>query len=495
MCSTSIKTCIFVKIKTIHICEIYKVKTFQNNKHIYTCCVSYSNSSKKMLKSPYFEHVGDKYHGNLKYSSYITKYPALVLYNSNTGQALSSIQLITPDSGNALLSARTLLDLSSSTNDVIRGTAIQGIVGTSGQAIQVVLTNFLEKGYENINLLRQDIKVDKVDPGPQFGINELNEISPLNYYVVKCDQLNNRELLVNGISIFDGTKTHKLTVQQDEEDAKKNNTKKQAMELFVSVLPQSGIPGIESLFKNTIWRISQGVILFEKSMLIPDGRSGGDRVRLFNSDARMLNIPRGDYYVTSTEATLAEDATSIQDTNRNHFSAHDEDDDYDDFMCRLKSKKKKSKGHVYIPEVKEVDIMSSNAATFGYGRQISKEITKTTNTKYCYNLQSPKCIISFSVLESVMFQNYSTSSFRKLLIDHLEAECHNLIQDSGKEMFKKTKIFKSGDTCCYCLEADPTIVIFTCGHQASCAECFKDDKSNKCAICRGVVFGTFNVTA
>ena len=82
-----------------------------------------------------------------------------------------------------------------------------------------------------------------------------------------------------------------------------------------------------------------------------------------------------------------------------------------------------------------------------------------------------------------------------LITEHLMTEILLLVDQKWSQFLERSTKFKS-DTCCYCLDAEPNVVIYSCGHQCSCSDCVvqaeNQDAMNKCPMCRGIIYGLYD---
>lgn len=74
----------------------------------------------------------------------------------------------------------------------------QGIIDKNNQTFELVITNFCDCMI-HFNILKKDVKVNTVDPGPILGLNRVNELYPNQSYVIQCDQEDNRTLVLTSL--------------------------------------------------------------------------------------------------------------------------------------------------------------------------------------------------------------------------------------------------------------------------------------------------------
>ena len=100
----------------------------------------------------------------------------------------------------------------------------------------------------NFNILKQDSTVNEVNPG---GVNEVNELRSFESVAIKCDQTNNKSMILNVLtkaSPTDSTKKEKVTVEEDESTGNKPT----GSYFFLSVVPQIDRPELVERFKENI---------------------------------------------------------------------------------------------------------------------------------------------------------------------------------------------------------------------------------------------------
>src|SRR3990172_3988924 len=173
-----------------------------------------------MLNSQYFLTVDSRTDNGFEYTIVIPKDSPLILFSKVDGLPIASIHLKCQTGSKSLFTKRPYE--SSIKCD------FQGIINKEGQEFEFVITNLCADGMINFNILKQDIKVDQVNPG---GLNEVNELRPFESYAVKCDQANNKTMILNAIT--NASTGEKVTVNEDELSGTPQGTY-----FFLSVVPQ-----------------------------------------------------------------------------------------------------------------------------------------------------------------------------------------------------------------------------------------------------------------
>src|SRR5439155_26253616 len=94
----------------------------------------------------------------------------------------------------------------------------QGIINRDGQEFELVISNLIDEGYLNFNIMKDNNNINEVNPG---GLNQINELKPYESYAVTCDQKDNKVLVLNMIqeNKKDGSTT-KITIEEAEKETK-----------------------------------------------------------------------------------------------------------------------------------------------------------------------------------------------------------------------------------------------------------------------------------
>ena len=208
---------------------------------------------KKELDLKYFETLYSETFDNYEYSVIRPLGNPMILFSKIDGTPLASLHLrcqenykqkdVNNTRGRALMTKRP--DSSSFKCD------FQGLIDRDGQEFEFVITNLTDQGYINFNILKKDEKVDTINPG---GLNEINELRPNESYAVKCDQADNKSLILKALVKQEKTDLDpeiKLTVKEDEQNKDKLGTY-----FFLSVVPQIGKDEYKEKFKDTMWACS-----------------------------------------------------------------------------------------------------------------------------------------------------------------------------------------------------------------------------------------------
>jgi hypothetical protein len=389
----------------------------------------------------------------------------------------------------------------------------QGIITQDNQDYQFVITN-LTTGNDilNINLLKKDVKVTEKDPGVHgSGLNQVNELKPGQSYQVQCDQKDNRSLILCAIK---DEKGQHVSVKQDEVAGPREA---KGTYYYPSVIgPKNS--AMQALFKETVWSTVDYFILMVKK---PQMRVPRSRMHIQQESSEVLLDSAVNHRRHSRPVERV-----FRSTNINIDSDDGEEEECDDdfsmenesmlqsmslsppmAIVREKAVKKsasrQSNFHEESCEVlatphqplqnlihnDEDMVEQSHAVKVASGRQISV-FSGQTDVIYDFDLPSKHCVLGLSLSDKVVF--YGEPDTRGLV-----EEAKNSITDyenSQGQFFlqKLTTIYKDDQPCCICLEAEPNMVMYQCGHQCCCATCLQTSIT-KCPLCRTSVSAQIRV--
>jgi len=202
-----------------------------------------------MLDSQYFGQLHSENVGQTKFTAYKPKYGAMCLF-SEDGTPLACFQLKVKNnvSEQAIFAE---LPTNSSTEQRFQG------VFTSGELwFEFVVTNCTDDEL-CFNILRHDYTVKETDPGPEHGINLVNELHKFQSYAVPCDQQNKKTFICETVS----TESKPVTLETEEG---KTSTEKLGKYYYLSVLPKANNTEVCSLFENTYWKCSDIILVKSK---------------------------------------------------------------------------------------------------------------------------------------------------------------------------------------------------------------------------------------
>jgi len=493
------------------------------------------------LNSRYFELLTSEIDGDVKYCIYRPKVSNMVLFSTKDGTPLASLALKPISNDSALISERP-----DSVDDSVQ--RFQGLCKNDNEEFSLVITNLNTDGYINFNILKTDEKVTNTNPG---GLNEINELRPLESYAVRCDQSNNLQLILSSIKNESG---ETLTIKEDEDVAKKTGKSTKGTYYYLSVTPEVGIDGLGDRFSETTWKCVDLISIKEKyvkssdtpfSFMAPNHNQnpwfvneaydmnanyapyrayGGarDNARsLFRNQNQEMAAPADlDYGLEIDSDSDEEEMGFDMDFNSVYKSTNDSTS----FSIGRKSKKKnllkvsnhigvntigsslKSASHDIRGEIQNPKnvispwmqstsqahdiILDSKASSIKYGEKITVNSAQTDKV-YDYDNSSCPCVIGLSVSEQI---NFNIHPSRELLLE----EATNLlkrIHDNKYVDFLKEKIYSTG-VCSICTDEDdgpPDTVFYQCGHKAVHYNCLSQDLK-KCLLCRKLIGAYLKLT-
>jgi len=211
-------------------------------------------------KHEFFRYVSKKessFDKNTIFSLYEATHPrsTMILKSKKTQTPLAALVLLTADSGcRRILTARP----PPSGKDQPH---FQGMLDMPDQPFSLAIVN-LTSDTINFNILHTpEYKVDKVDPGPAFGINQVNELHAGQAYVVKSDQRVNRQMVLRGLTKNTPQGEAKITVK----DSESKTDSPQGLYFYLSVVGKANSAELQRLFsEGSAWTAAPYYIVKEK---------------------------------------------------------------------------------------------------------------------------------------------------------------------------------------------------------------------------------------
>jgi hypothetical protein len=413
--------------------------------------------------------------------------------------------------------------------------AFQAMISEDEKEVGFALTNFTG-GYINFNLMRTARGVHEVDPGPEYGINQVNEVPAHTTHLCKTDQRTHRKIVVSALRRETSSGTPALVTMAEAELRKAP----ELFSFFPCVNPVTDHPDLAD-FERTEWRPAPDVLIVRKKEEPPvsswfaeqSGRrpqSGfplrGEREMLDYS--RTINhgpVPHASAQavrrssaieesfsysipavVQTTNLSMAMSSSALASASNNAVQlASSQSSRPKKMACSrsggqsTRSARRERKESMEECDAEDGDQMlglfssnsskgpsqsvvdSSFAGTMKYGA-VYYENTRSTGMEYDYAKASAPCVVAVSVtpeIANVERRRYPSSE----LVEAARAE-------AKLAAFKPKEIYRE-DICCVCLDegsrasASPNAVVCTCGHACVHAECAKG--LAKCPLCRQTV--------
>ena len=382
--------------------------------------------------------------------------------------------------------------------------SFQAITTKDNEAIEFVITNTTES-YINFNLMKCDENVTSVNPG---GLNQVNELRPLESYTVKSDQtLGNRILKLISHKTSDGKNT-KL-----KDEIKTEKQEQVGSYLFLSIVPKLG----ESLcqrFTETFWKPVDYFVIktisktpkytsslesFNGSLNELEGiaNAGASYMQLsaLNSDDTLYygrsrgssssgnNIQRGGYEKQSSIKKLL--SIPLKKASKSMLSNSDDEEEEDEYIQLSANKSKSIKHSRSKPTTNQ--IMESKVANISVGEEIINVSSQETDIMYDYDKSSKPCVLGLSVMEGFKLNVLTDEQIKNEIIELIKTYLNN----TYTELISQMKIYNS-DSCCICLSEEPDTIFYRCGHACIDSGCMK--KMDKCPICRQNIAATVPYT-
>jgi hypothetical protein len=231
------------------------------------------------VDSQFFKLIKSQDKGATRYEGYKSQYArsTMILFSKTSHTPLAALVFHAEDNGVlSLLSARP--SPNNSTDHYF-----QGVLNTPNQVFHFSIINLNDDGFINFNILHTPHRVSEVDPGPAFGINQVNELKPNQGYTIPVDQRTKRAMVLAGLTKKqdDGT-TAPMTVEETESKTEK----KEGLYFYLSVVASAICPSLIAKFaEGTLWKCADHFVRkvnapVQKSFGNFGGYRGGDYVDL-----------------------------------------------------------------------------------------------------------------------------------------------------------------------------------------------------------------------
>ena len=469
------------------------------------------------------------------FEGYMSNEPrsTMFLYSNKTYTPLAALQFHSNHSSSKCLLTARPQEKDSSVN------TFQAIINRDNQVVLFSIVNLCPKGSINFNILRKPHYVDAVDPGPEYGINAVNEIDANQGYTIPCDQKTGREMIVTGrtkktIQVkADGKteeKVEKITVQEADQ-------KQEGLFFYLSVVPSNSVPTLVDIFaEGTSWKcasyfvrkIPENYVDHSNNEPFPYQRFGSNiRNHIFNPVLERRTIIAAqededeDEY-SAHEADLEESgsvmynqsvargpiAPSIQPTsfqsiprpleeseplsgsiihetsrhersnlNNSYSSAAPGSAGVNNIKCS-RAMKKKSVDH---GDGNDIDFKATQAAEISYGSSV-KVATRSTGLEYAYEHQSSPTMLSVSIYPELVFSDLPA---KKDMQEICRVEMKNWLDNQNELLIKSLDRVYRSETCVIDLESPADTIIVQCGHQ--CIHHSNIGNLKNCPVCRNPV--------
>ncbi len=134
----------------------------------------------------------------------------------------------------------------------------QGMLSQPDQTFSFTISNLTREGTINFNILHTpNYRVSRVDPGPSYGINEVNELYPDQSYTIEADQRTNCRMVLGGKTKLVPCVGYTAVTVRESED---NNSHK-GLYCYLSVVADRSSPSLVQKFQEgTVWKVVPGFV-------------------------------------------------------------------------------------------------------------------------------------------------------------------------------------------------------------------------------------------
>jgi hypothetical protein len=419
-----------------------------------------------MLDQQFFTRISvkDDPVGSFRWEAYkaVNTRSSLVLFSRKTGTALAALTLkATDDVG--------CLSMITGRPSPPNGTEpyFQGMLNMPNEAFSFVITNLSDTNMISFNILHTPHRVSEVNPGPSYGINEVNELRKNQSVGIEADQRTGRQMVLAGKTktvVNPVTKTTKeVAVSVDETET---DSEQKGLYFYLSVVPDRAASSlVEKFAEGTVWKVTPGFVrqvpkaVNDRSWLPPDldgsfGRPSGSVQR---NDIRNLFDDGRKRFCSFNNARLAAAPVNVNDGCEG--------------FCPLQKTTQRLAASVHVG--------ATQAGELSYGRHV-KVRSDFTGHDYDYERCSEPAVLCMSIWEEMSFLPLPNLS------DELETEMDDMIKNHGKQLIESLNAVYKSDTCAIDLESKADTIICSCGHQ-----CINHANVNKqlrrCPLCRSPI--------
>lgn len=210
-----------------------------------------------VLDSRFFQRCATTDHKGQMLESYKAVYArsTMVLFSRKSKTPLAALTLKADDVG--CLSMLTSRPSPKNATEPY----FQGMLNMPNQKFTFTISNLSGSGMINFNILHTPRRVSEVNPGPSYGINEVNELHKSQSYTIEADQRNSRAMLLAG-------KTK--TVRDPDAGEKQVDVSVKESELgetptglyfYLSVVPDKACKSLVDQFaEGTTWKVVPGFV-------------------------------------------------------------------------------------------------------------------------------------------------------------------------------------------------------------------------------------------
>lgn len=448
-----------------------------------------------MLDYRFFERVATTNYKECTLESYKAVYArsTMVLFSRKTGTPLAALTLKADDVGClSMLTGRPSPKAS-------KEPYFQGMLNLPDQTFSFTISNLSDKGMINFNILHTPHRVSEVDPGPGYGINEVNELSRNQSYTIQADQRNNRKMVLAGkTKIVEDPQTFAesevaVTVKETEEEEKSTG-----LYFYLSVVADKACKEtVEKFAEGTVWKVVPGFVrrvarsppppmrmeqayggqmipgLGDGLAPVPDGAphyvalgatgppppvattAGGIPQTLFASTGAPPSMIHRRLLEGGNQSCHIGERTHRTGTrqpasNSQGFADYEDESEQIEEATEFEASPTRFAG--------SVDVGSTQAAELKYGQRVTVR-SGFTGHDYAYEHCSEPTVLCMSIWEGMKFLALSD------ITKELEEEVQEWVKNEGKALIESLNAVFKSETCVIDLESEADTIICTCGHQ------------------------------
>ena len=375
----------------------------------------------------------------------------------------------------------------------------QGLIGEDNQEFKIVISNLMSDSMIKIDILTEDRKVMEVDPGVEGkGVNQVNELHENQSYAIPCDQKDNLAFILRMLQDSSG---NTISIRQDERNAAVTSDKPKGTYYWISVVPPAGKPDVSARFARTVWScpdviyrkckmthyryrggIEEGSIqevLYDYDPSDINGSGYWGELQCASASANRREVVCETAYTALHRGTLEEAARSYTPVRGVAKGAIESP-----VAARGGGVRGGVRGGV---SVTDENVMDSKASQIVGGRHINV-YSGFTGVGYDYDNHSVKCCIGLSVMPGLVLEN--TPSTQEL-VEIASQQIEMAMADANAAFIEDLNRVYLAEECCVCMESEPNMVLYKCGHQCLHREC--GASLIRCPLCRSTITAKIDV--
>lgn len=349
----------------------------------------------------------------------------------------------------------------------------QGLMSKDQEVFYLSIVNLNHKGAINFNILHTPHIVNEKDPGPAYGINEINEIYANEGYTIQADQRTGCEMkLVGKLSDQKDEKTGAQNILTVQDAESKDSKQREGTYFYLSVTGSTDCPGLVDKFREgSYWQCTNYLVRRAPAPLVP-------RHYHLNAYRPAVDTRSSRPILTTMQNMVHRGPEVLQSVGSSNEVLDGCSSEFMNQSIVNVSAQRRGKSQNQERKVPWLDIGKSQVAELARGEHVDVR-GSVTNLEYDYESASPVTILSLSLYPSLQL-------FPELSKDDMVIMCRADMKEwkecEMSEILKTIKVFKS-DCCVIDQESPADTVIVQCGHQ--CLNQANVGNLKTCPICRG----------